>query len=75
MNNKERILSFIKNRSVDDLGTKKRTLYTEFKDIEPCDIDRMVKELKEEQKIVLLPLVNEDTGLFTGSGYCTNNIH
>lgn len=75
MDKKARILSFIKDRSVADLGTNKRILYTEFKDIEPYEINRLVKELKEEKRIFLCPLTNEETGLFTGSGYCTNDLY
>ena len=74
LTNKEKILSFIKERSESELGTTKKLLYKEFKDVPKKEIDTIVKELNDEGEILLAPLYSELTGLLCGRGYLTPEI-
>ncbi len=72
--NKEKILSFIKERSESELGTTKNLLYKEFNDISKKETDTAIKELMQEKLIMLCPLTNENTGMSSGRGYCTPEV-
>lgn len=66
---KEMIYAFIKERSASNIGTKKISLQKEFPDLSIEEIQSILKELIEENKICLCPLFSESTGLLSGSGY------